>query len=127
MKSPYCILMVEDVTELRALNAELLSRSGYRVDTAENAVLAWKALQSKRYDLLITDNNMPGVTGLDLIRQLRSEDMMLPVILASGTAPAEELEQNPWLAVSALLPKPYTSDELLKAVDEVLCKADAFH
>jgi DNA-binding response OmpR family regulator len=114
------ILLVDDDCDVCSLNAEVLVRAGYRVDTAENGTSGWKALQTNRYDALITDNTMPGVTGLDLIKKLRSEDMTLSVILASGTVPAEELNRCPWLQVDALLPKPYTIGELLRTVNQVL-------
>jgi DNA-binding response OmpR family regulator len=114
------ILLVDDDLEISALNAQVLVRAGYNVDTAENGASAWKALKSGHYDALITDNTMPGISGLDLIKQLRSEDMTLSVILASGTVPAEELNQCPWLQVDALLPKPYSVNELLITVNRVL-------
>ena len=117
------ILLVDDDRELRTLNAELLVQSGYRVDTAEDGASGWKALKANCYDILITDNTMPGVTGLELIKKLRSEDMALAVILASGTAPMEELTENPWMQIDALLPKPYTIADLVKTVDEVLHKS----
>ena len=59
------------------------------------APLGRRALNDSHYDILITDNTMPRVTGLDLIKKLRSEDITLPVILASGTAPTEKLNECP--------------------------------
>jgi CheY-like chemotaxis protein len=61
---------------------------------------------------------------LDLIKKLRSEDMDLSVILASGTVPVEELDRCPWLHVDALLPKPYSLNELLMTVNRVLHTAE---
>jgi DNA-binding NtrC family response regulator len=116
------ILLVDDDHDLRSMNAELLSESGYHVDTAEDGASAWRALQKHSYDVLITDNTMPRVTGLELIKKVRSEDMTLAVILASGTVPAEELVQNPWLNIDAVLPKPYCITDLAKTVDDVLHK-----
>ena len=118
------ILLVDDDGDVRSLNAEVLVRSGYHVDTADDGASGWRALQANHYDLLITDNTMPGVTGLELIRKLRSEDMTLSVILASGTVPAEELSRSPWLQVDALLPKPYSIAALLRTVDQVLSTTD---
>ena len=117
---PRSILVVEDEPDIRRINAMVLHRAGYHVDTAENGASGWKALEAKHYDVLITDNTMPGVTGLDLIKKLRSADMTLSVILASGTVPAEELNRCPWLQVDALLPKPYSIAELLRTVNQVL-------
>lgn len=116
------ILLVDDDHDIRSLNAELLTGSGYHVDTAEDGASGWRLLQTHRYDVLITDNTMPLVTGLELIKKVRSEDMTLAVILASGTVPTEELIQNPWLNIDAVLPKPYSITELVKTVDEVLHK-----
>jgi DNA-binding response OmpR family regulator len=122
---PYRILLVDDDLYARELNAGVLLRSGYDVDTAQDGADAWKALNDASYDLLITDNRMPRVTGLDLIKKLRSEDRTLPVILASGTVPMEELTRHPWLKLDAVLPKPFTVSELLDAVRTVL-RADNF-
>ena len=117
---PRRILLVDDDLYARELNAGVLIRSGYKVDTAVDGADAWKALSDASYDLLITDNRMPRVTGLDLIKKLRSEDMTLPVILASGTVPEEELKRHPWLQLDATLPKPFTIAELLDMVKKVL-------
>jgi DNA-binding response OmpR family regulator len=118
------ILLVDDDFYSRELGAGVLTRFGYRVDTAGDGADAWKALNDVSYDLLITDNRMPRVTGLELIKKLRSEDMMLPVILASGTVPEEELKRHPWLQLDAILPKPFTIAELLNTVAKVLRVAD---
>ena len=123
-KPPRRILLVDDERDVLNLNAEVLVRAGYLVDTAEDGASGWKALKANRYDVLITDNSMSGVTGLELIKKARSEDMTLSVILASGTVPAEELNRCPWLEVSALLPKPYSIAALLRTVDQVLRTAD---
>jgi DNA-binding response OmpR family regulator len=118
------ILLVDDDFYARELHAGALTRFGYKVDTAGDGADAWKALNDADYDLLITDNRMPRVTGLDLIKKLRSEDMTLPVILASGTVPVEELKRHPWLQLDATLSKPFTVGELLDTVKEVLRAAD---
>jgi len=119
------ILLVDDDFYVRELNAGVLIRVGYNVDTAGDGADAWKALNEVSYDLLITDNKMPRVTGMELIKKLRSEDMTLPVILASGTMPAEELKQYPWLQLDATLPKPFTIAQLLDMVIKVLDAADS--
>ena len=118
--APCRILVVEDEPDIRRNNAMVLHHAGYRVATAEDGASAWKALQASRYDILITDNTMPGVTGLDLIKMLRSEEMPLLVILASGTVPEEELDQYPWLRLDGLLLKPYTAEAILDSVKNIL-------
>jgi two-component system, OmpR family, response regulator len=121
-KLPRRILLVEDDAAVCRLNADVLTSVGYVVDTAQDGESGWAALQTAHYDLLVTDNTMPGITGLELIKKVRSEDIPMAVILASGTVPAEELNRIPWLQVNALLPKPYTIKELLRTVNQVLRK-----
>ncbi len=122
---PQRILLVDDDFYVRELNAGVLIRYGYKVDTADDGADAWKALNEIRYDLLITDNKMARVSGLELIKKLRSVDMTLPVILASGTAPTEELKRHPWLKLDATLPKPFTVAQLLDTVKKVLRTPDS--
>ena len=118
------ILVVEDDPDIRHSNAMVLHHAGYHVDTAEDGASGWNLLKASHYDVLITDNTMPRVTGMELIKKLRSEEMPLSVILASGTAPTEELEQLPWLKLDAVLLKPYSVGDILTAVRKVLCEAN---
>ena len=113
---PQRILVVEDDRDLRQFNAGVLIHSGYAVDVAEDGAAAWDALQANRYNLLITDNNMPRLTGMELLKKLRSARMGLPVIMATGTVPTQELAQNPWLEPVATLAKPYATGQLLDTV-----------
>jgi DNA-binding response OmpR family regulator len=123
-RPPHNILLVDDELRAREFHAGALIRAGYDVNTAKDGADAWNALNLVSYDLLITDNRMPRVTGLELIKKLRSEDMMLPVILASGTVPAEELKRHPWLLLDATLTKPFSIEQLLEVVKQVLRSAD---
>jgi len=114
------ILVVDDERMIRQLNTEVLSCSGYQVDAAENGAVAWDALQLNNYDLLITDHDMPKVTGVELLQKIHAARMALPVIMATGTPPEEELDRHPWLQIQAILLKPYTFNELLGTVKSVL-------
>ena len=117
------ILVVDDDVYARELNAGVLIRFGYQVDTATDGVDAWRALHDDRYDLLITDEQMPWVTGLELIEKLRADAMHLPVILASGLPPIEQLNRNPGLKIQAIVTKPCPLAVLLQTVREVLAEA----
>lgn len=120
----HCILVVDVEGEIRQLSAEVLVRFGYRVDAAKDGATAWKALQACSYDLLITDYNLPQLSGVELVKKLRSAGMTLPVILASGELPTEELDRNPWLKLAATLEKPFSSGQLLETVRKALLAAD---
>ena len=115
------VLVVEDDADLREIYSAVLSHAGYRVDIAADGEAGWQALQAESfepdgYDLLITDNNMPKMSGIELIRKLRSERMILPVILASGSVPI----QVEWLHQEPVLRKPFSPEELMQKVREVM-------
>jgi len=80
---PQRILVVEDDRDLRQLNTEVLIHSGYHVNAAADGAAAWQALNTDRYDLLITDNNLPKVSGVELLKKVRAARMALPVIMAT--------------------------------------------
>jgi DNA-binding response OmpR family regulator len=118
--NPTRILLVEDDIGIRQLSAEALTSSGYQVETAEDGSAGWESLQASNYDLLITDNNMPNVSGVELVEKLRSARMTLPVVTASGTIPTEALNGDSSLQLAATLLKPFTMNELLGTVEKVL-------
>jgi DNA-binding response OmpR family regulator len=121
---PCHILVVEDEPNIRALNTGVLINSGYDVDAAEDGAAAWEALGTDSYDLMITDNKMPRLTGVELLKKLYANRMALPVIMATGELPTEEFTRYPWLQPAAMLLKPYTIEELLGTVKKVLREAD---
>ena len=118
------ILVVDDERVIREILAEFLSLEGFSVHTVEDGEKALTELRLKPYDLLITDNNMPTLSGVELVKKVRSARMTLPVILASGRLPTEELDRNPWLQLAATLIKPFSSGQLLETVRQVLLAAD---
>jgi CheY-like chemotaxis protein len=118
---PQRILVVEDEPNLRQVYSNVLLRSGYQVDTAKDGKAGWEVLYTARlasndYDLLITDNKMPRLSGVELIRKLRFASMDLPVILASSAMPANTER----LRLAAMLPKPFSEHQLIQTVREVL-------
>jgi DNA-binding response OmpR family regulator len=114
------ILVVDDDILMRQLSTEMLVQSGYEVDEAADGAAGWEALQSKRYSLLITDNFMPKLTGVEIINLLNAANMDLPVIMATGRVPKEEFNRHPWLQSAAMLVKPFTCSELLATVKKAL-------
>ena len=121
---PRRILVVDDEPVIRRINAMVLDHAGYYVDTAEDGAFAWESLKSGHYDLMITDNNMPNLTGMELLKKLYATRMTLPFIMATGKMPEEEFIRCPWLQHGATLLKPYAAEELLGVVKKVLREAD---
>ncbi|MBB3175159.1 PAS domain S-box-containing protein [Endobacter medicaginis] len=107
------VLLVED-DELIRLNAtELLIEAGYVVDQTDTAEHAIGLAAAARPDILVTDINLPGLSGPDLARRLRGEHASLGVVFASG---AVEARQPGALADAVALSKPYGRSALLAAV-----------
>jgi DNA-binding response OmpR family regulator len=123
-RKPHRILMVEDDGEIRRLNVEALTCSGYHVDAAEDGAVAWETLQRNKYDLVVTDNDMPKVTGVELLKMLHAARMLVPVIMATGARPEAEFARHPGLEPDLLLLKPYTVQQFLESVRKVLDAVD---
>ena len=114
------ILIAEDDDLIRWIISNTLSEDGYTVNAAADGEEAWEALHHDAYDLLVTDNDMPRLTGLKLIERIRKAGMALPVIVASGTFSAESVRDYPELQIAAVIPKPFHKLEFLDSVRKVL-------
>jgi CheY-like chemotaxis protein len=118
------ILVVDDDNDTRRLAVDMLIGSGYNVQDAKDGAAGWKALQSdNNYDLIVTDNKMPNMTGIEMIAKLRSARMAVPVIMATGHLPTREFARKSSLRPDATLQKPFSNDDLLKTVKRVLRSA----
>jgi CheY-like chemotaxis protein len=114
------ILVVDDDRESRQLQIDLLTSSGYEVEAANDGAAGWEALRTHDYDLVITDNHMPRMTGLEMIEKLNLARMAVPVIMATGNPPTDEFARKPWLKPEATLQKPFATSDLLAAISNVL-------
>jgi len=114
------IFVVENDADSRRLNSEILIHAGYHVDTAEDGSTAWDILQLNSYDLLITAQHMPKVSGVELLKKMHDTTMRLPTIMTTRTLPTWEFTLHPWLQSVTMLRKPYTFDNLLGNVKTVL-------
>jgi DNA-binding NtrC family response regulator len=114
------ILVVEDENDLRQLTAEVLIDAGYQVDVAEDGATAWSALQLHKYDLLITDQFMPKLSGVELLKKIHDARMTLPVIMATDFLPTWEFALHTWLQPVKMLLKPYNFEKLLVMVKNTL-------
>ena len=111
------ILLVEDEPAVRQLFAQALVRAGYRIFEARNGQEAIKVFDEhgEAIDLLLTDMRMPYMGGAELAQQLRARRLTLKLICISGYPG----KIDPELA-SDFLAKPFSRDDLLKKVREVL-------
>jgi DNA-binding response OmpR family regulator len=114
------ILVVDDDKDTRQLSVDVLVGSGYDVEAAKDGTAGWEALQADNYDLVVTDNKMPRMTGIEMIGKLRSARMAVPVIMATSHLPVHEFTSKPWLKPDATLERPFSVDDLLATVKKVL-------
>ena len=114
------ILVVDDEPQNLHLYAEILKGCGYLVDTALDGEAAWLELQVENYDLIITDNCMPKMTGMDLVTVLRDANLTTPVIMSTGRPPGDKFILESRLQPFLVLEKPHEIKQLLTAVDKVL-------
>ncbi len=114
------ILVVDDEKAMRNLHLELLTCAGYEVIAVADGDLAWKAIQTQHFDLMITDNSMPKVSGVELVSKVIASNIRLPVIMATGALPEHEFKRFPWLKDMAVLVKPISNNELLSMVEKIL-------
>jgi two-component system sensor histidine kinase and response regulator WspE len=79
------ILVVDDSITVREVERQLLEQRGYEVDVAVDGLEAWNALRAGRYDLLVSDVDMPRMTGIELVRAVRADARLrdLPVMIVS--------------------------------------------
>jgi CheY-like chemotaxis protein len=118
--SRHRILVVDDSNSVRQLKVDLLVDSGYDVEEARDGADGWEALQTGHYDLVVTDNTMPRMTGVEIIEKLRSARMTVPVIMATGFLPLFLFARKPWLKPDATFTIPFTDDEFLATVKRIL-------
>jgi DNA-binding response OmpR family regulator len=127
MNPPRRILVVDDNCDTRQLSIDALVGSGYDAEGVIDGVAGWEALQTFDYDLVVTDNKMPRMTGVEMIGKLRSANIVVPVIMATGNLPLDEFARRPWLKPDAMLERPFSNDDLLATVKNVLGGDDSKH
>lgn len=123
---PVRVLVAEDDADLRATLRELLEQRGYEVMAATTgsetlALLSSAAREAvPRPDLLLADVNMPGLSGLDLLRAVKLAEWPTPVVLITAFPDERTLERAEWLGAYAVLAKPLGVARLLDVVGEAL-------
>jgi len=114
------ILVVDDDPDVLRVLGGALQLFDYRVDLAGDGGVGWEALCANSYDLVITDHMMPRLTGLELLRRLRTVRLDLPCILISGDLPAVEPDLSLVLRPGRAVEKPVKLESLLTMVRSLL-------
>lgn len=116
------VLVVDDEVNVRQAMQRVLEHNGYTVLSAANGRegLGLYLLQREKIRVVVTDLMMPEMNGVALVRALRDLNPKLPIFAATGLISGEKRSELDALKVTELLPKPYTSFELLEAVARAL-------
>jgi two-component system cell cycle response regulator CpdR len=120
---PARILVVDDEHGLRRLLNFWLERAGFVVEQAEDGVEALEKLQQCRFDIVLTDIQMPRMNGITLAQQVRARFPATKVLFVSGFA--EALDEHPDIKRMTLL-KPYSKDQVIEYVQSAgtWCRSD---
>lgn len=117
------ILVVDDSITVREVERQLLMRRGYEVDVAVDGREGYSALRARKYDLMITDVDMPRMTGIELIRAVRREPKFaeLPIIIVSYKDREEDRRLGLDVGASAYLTKSsFQDDSLVRMVEDLI-------
>lgn len=116
-------LVVDDYSTMRRIVKNLLHDLGYaNVTEADDGKTALPLLQNGSFDFLITDWNMPGMPGLDLLKAVRASDKLkkLPVLMLTAEAKREQIVEAAQAGVSGYVIKPFTAVTLKEKIDKIL-------
>lgn len=117
------ILVVDDERVIRELMREILAQAGYETIGAETAAEALTLLDDTDVSLVVSDIVMPGLTGLELLDEVRARRPTLPVILVTGAGTYENLSQAVTRGANGLVIKPFSHADLHDAVEAALERA----
>ncbi|NPV09427.1 MAG: response regulator [Anaerolineae bacterium] len=118
------VLVVEDEVAVAAVLHRLLTKKGCQVESVGSAVEALQRLESGRYDVIISDIRMPGMSGIALWEQLRTErpEQASKVIFVTGDMASVDTSEFLRSAGQPVLPKPFGADELARAMADIQVK-----
>ena len=116
--SPGRIMVIDDEGIVASLTAEILKQYGYsvvvRTDPFEALELLRKAPAA--FDLVITDQMMPGLSGLELAAEIFNLDLKIPIVLSTGSGWRDVLARASRLGIKEVVHKPFTVEELIDSV-----------
>jgi two-component system NtrC family sensor kinase len=114
------LLVVDDEPRILSALQRCLRREGYEIVSAETAAGALRILRERRVDALLTDHKMPGMSGLELIREVAEQWPGIPRLLLTGWAAEIPPDEARRLGIRALVAKPWDDAELKARLREAL-------
>jgi two-component system chemotaxis response regulator CheY len=117
------ILVVDDFSTMRRIIKNFLTDLGYtNITEADDGKTALPVLKSGQIDFLITDWNMPGMPGLDLLKEVRKDPATakMPVLMVTAEAKREQIVEAAQAGVNGYVVKPFTATTLKEKIDKIL-------
>ncbi|MBL8475577.1 MAG: chemotaxis response regulator CheY [Methyloversatilis sp.] len=118
-------LVVDDFSTMRRIVRNLLKELGFtNVDEAEDGVIALQKLKSADFDFVVTDWNMPNMTGIELLRAIRADAALkgLPVLMITAEAKKENIIEAAQAGASGYIVKPFTAGTLGEKLTKIFEK-----
>ncbi|AHG40255.1 Chemotaxis protein CheY [Pseudomonas tremae] len=122
------ILIVDDFSTMRRIIKNLLRDLGFtNTSEADDGLTALPMLQSGAFDFLVTDWNMPGMSGIDLLRQVRADDRLknLPVLMVTAEAKREQIIEAAQAGVNGYVVKPFTAQALKEKIEKIFDRVNS--
>ncbi len=116
------ILIVDDFSTMRRIVKNLLRDLGFNnTQEADDGVTALPMLKRGDFDFVITDWNMPGMQGIDLLRHIRADDSLkhLPVLMITAEAKREQIIEAAQAGVNGYIVKPFTAATLIEKLEKI--------
>jgi len=121
------ILVVDDFSTMRRIVKNLLVEIGFsNIEEADDGKTALPILENGGIDFLVTDWNMPGMAGIDLLKAVRANPELssLPVLMVTAEAKREQIMEAAEAGVNGYVVKPFTADTLREKVDKVFVRLE---
>jgi CheY-like chemotaxis protein len=121
MGNPLKILSVDDEPSIAQSMRFIFEQPLYELSSAQDgeAALARLAAEPNPFDVVITDNNMPGVSGVELVRQLREQSFLGKILVLSAHLSADVREAYQAMEVDAMIEKPFSIKALRQTLDHL--------
>ena len=116
------ILVVDDFSTMRRIVRNLLGDLGYsNISEADDGKTAWPMLQAGNFDFVVTDWNMPGMTGIELLRTIRADarTAKTPVLMVTAEAQREQIIEAAQAGVNGYIIKPFNAVTLKEKIDKI--------
>ncbi len=116
------ILIVDDFSTMRRIIKNLLRDLGFtNTSEADDGSTALPMLQNGRFDFLITDWNMPGMSGIDLLRAVRADEKLktMPVLMVTAEAKRDQIIEAAQAGVNGYVVKPFTAAALKEKIEKI--------